>query len=91
MTSSDRFSKGVYNIGGGLNSSFSLLELTSLCQEATGNKLNIDVELTERYADIPIYLSDTTKINILNEWKCELNIEDIIQDVYNWLIDRRNL
>ncbi|MCH2208409.1 MAG: NAD-dependent epimerase/dehydratase family protein [Lentisphaerales bacterium] len=91
MTKPEKFKKDVFNVGGGLKSSFSLLELTNLCREITGNKLDIAGELTERYADIPVYLSDTTKINQLCEWKSELNIEDIIQDVYNWLIDRRNL
>jgi len=44
-----------------------------------------------RYADIPVYLSDTKRICAQSKWKIELNIEDVVQDVYNWLQDNKDV
>jgi CDP-paratose 2-epimerase len=88
LKSPEDYSQGVYNVGGGLSTSFSLMELTGLCEKVTGNSIEIRSEPEERYADIPVYISDTSKINEMSDWKVELNIEDLVQDVYNWLKDR---
>ena len=87
----ENFNKGVFNVGGGLESSFSLFELTNLCREVTGCTVAVSCDMSERYADIPLYISDCSKIKSICEWKNELNIEDIIQDIYNWHKDKKSL
>ncbi|MCM8531799.1 MAG: NAD-dependent epimerase/dehydratase family protein [Lentisphaeraceae bacterium] len=88
MENPEKFQDGVFNVGGGQDCSFSLLELTNMCQEILGKKVTVGKELGERYADIPIYVSDMKRLQSVCDWKNELNIEDILQDVYNWLLDR---
>ena len=84
------FNKGVFNVGGGKESSFSLFELTNLCRQVTGRTVDVSCDMYERYADIPVYISDCSKINGVCGWKNELNIEDIIQDAYNWFTDKES-
>ena len=85
------YSNEVFNVGGGRQSSFSLRELTSLCQDVTGCKIDIAAEKKMRYADIPVYISDCKKIYAHSKWKIQLNIEDVVQDVYNWIQDNKDV
>ena len=79
--------EGVWNIGGGLESSASLLELTTICSEVSGASILITPEHKMRYADIPIYISNTEKIENHCVWKHEKNVLDIIEDIYRWIKD----
>ena len=74
-----------FNVGGGLDVSFSLLELTELCQEVTGNKIHILPELQTRTADIKIYLTDNSKVTTSTGWTPTKSMKDLIQDTYNWM------
>ena len=76
------FKDDTYNVGGGLNNSLSLLQLSSLCQEITGNKPFIEASKEERYADIPIYITDNTKILKSANWSIKKTPSDILEDIY---------
>ncbi|MBA3284460.1 MAG: NAD-dependent epimerase/dehydratase family protein, partial [Nitrosopumilus sp.] len=52
MTNMDTFSNEIYNVGGGLDISVSLKELTIHCEEITGNKIIINSIPENRPADI---------------------------------------
>lgn len=80
-----KFAKGIFNIGGGLKNSVSLIELTEICQNVTGHTVPISSEPETRYADIPIYISDIRKINKHCGWKPQKTVINIIEDIYNWL------
>jgi CDP-paratose 2-epimerase len=75
------------NVGGGLNSSFSLLELSSYCEEITGNKINIKPIQETRTADVRIYVSDCSKLNQVNNgaWYPKKSVKDLVSDTFNWL------
>jgi CDP-paratose 2-epimerase len=74
-----------FNAGGGNEVSVSLLELTALCEEITGNKIDIQRVVETRTADIPWYITDNTKITATTGWKPEKTPKDIIFDIYNWI------
>ncbi|HPN84249.1 MAG TPA: NAD-dependent epimerase/dehydratase family protein [Victivallales bacterium] len=79
-------SKGMpFNVGGGKENSASLLELTDLCRGITGQKIEIGSELETRYADIPVYISDSRKIISLCGWKPRKNIKNILSDIHEWI------
>ncbi len=80
----------IFNAGGGLDVSFSLLELTKLCQDVTGNKIDITPEFQTRTADIKIYLTDNSKIIEKTGWKPEKTIEQLVLDTYNWIKENEN-
>lgn len=77
----------VFNVGGGNEVSLSLKEMTSLCQNITGNKITIDRVVQNREADIRIYLTDNTKVQTHTGWRPQISAEKILQDVYLWIKD----
>ena len=81
----DQVNGATFNVGGGLDVSFSLLELTELCQEVTGNKIQILPELQTRTADIKIYITDNTKVTSTTGWSPTKSMKDLVQDTYNWM------
>ncbi|MFN4082495.1 MAG: NAD-dependent epimerase/dehydratase family protein [Bacteroidia bacterium] len=81
----DLYNNQVLNVGGGIDISFSLLELTKLCEEATGNKINIKPVLENRPADVRIYVGDSSKLYGITNWRPQRNLKTIITDTFNWL------
>ncbi len=75
----------IYNVGGGLERSTSLLELTGLCQKYTGNKIPIKSVYEDRAGDIPIYITDNSKITEKTGWKPEITVEDTIKEISGWI------
>ena len=91
MEDPESFNEGCFNVGGGKESSFSLLELSDLCKKVTGIDLNVGAQLEQRYADIPIYITNNNKIHTRSKWKIQFNVEEIVIDVYNWLQELKKL
>jgi len=81
----DSYNGQTFNVGGGLDVSFSLAELTALCQEITGNKLNISSIPENRVADLRIYVSDYSKLNKLNSWTPKRDLKKLVEDTFDWL------
>jgi len=81
------FADTPFNVGGGPDSSASLLELTGICAETTGNNIEITPEPKTRYADIPVYISDNTAITARCGWKPRKNIRDIVSDIHRWITE----
>lgn len=75
----------IYNVGGGLDVSVSLQELTGICQEITGNKIPIHSVTENRSADIPIYISDNNKIRTQTNWQPLIKPNQILQDIFQWI------
>jgi CDP-paratose 2-epimerase len=81
----------IYNIGGGLEGSVSLTELTRLVREATGRKIRIDAEPKTRIADIPYYVTDYTNAFTDFDWRPTRKPADIVEDVSRWMRDNATL
>lgn len=75
----------IYNVGGGLERTISLLELTQLCQEYTGHKIQIERVNEDRAGDIRIYITDNSKITERTGWKPEITVDQIIQEISGWI------
>ena len=79
----------VYNVGGGSKVSLSLMELTKLCQEASGNTLTIGSIPENRAGDIPLYISDCAKVQKTSGWEPKRSPEKIIDEIVQWIKDYR--
>lgn len=79
------YSGKVFNVGGGFHSSASLQELTEICREITGKKTEILNTNESRKADIPVYISDNSKIFKQSGWKPQKDINNIVQDIFQWI------
>jgi CDP-paratose 2-epimerase len=78
----------VANVGGGPACSTSLLELTELCAEITGNVVDVSAAPEDRPGDIPWYVTDSTRLNGLTSWRPSSTARGILTDVHDWI--RRN-
>ena len=86
----DELSGAVLNVGGGTDVSVSLLEMTALCQEVTGNEIPISSKPETREADIPYYVSDTRRAREATGWKPQMTSKQIVQDLCTWLRDHED-
>ncbi len=83
--SGNGFDGRIFNAGGGRDNSASLLELTDLCREVSGRKVEIGSVPETRYADIPIYISDSSRLQSTCAWRPRKNILRILQDIHGWI------
>jgi CDP-paratose 2-epimerase len=72
------------NVGGGRECSLSLLETTELCRELTGNEVPIGTEVETRSGDVPVYLSDCSRLRSLSSWRPRRTPRDVLVDLLDW-------
>jgi CDP-paratose 2-epimerase len=75
----------VFNVGGGLPISVSLLELTDLCRERTGNEVPIAAVPETASVDVPVYLTDTSRVSEVTGWSPSRDASAIIDDIATWI------
>ena len=73
-----------FNIGGGMVNSLSLLELFSLLEAITGVELNY-TKISVRESDQKIFVADITKAKDILNWKPEINPNEGISKMIEWL------
>ena len=78
------------NVGGGLEISASLQELTALCQKNIGREIPIASETENRQADLRIFLADSSKLFARTSWRPKCNVEKIVADVFEWVRANEN-
>ncbi len=85
MRELDRFDGQVFNVGGGLERSLSLLETTTLCEQITGRRITIHRQPQTRVADVPLYISDHRKVANLCDWRPARGAKQTLSDIYEWI------
>jgi len=75
----------VFNVGGGRMVSVSLVELTRLCKDLTGNVVAIGSTADTAQVDIPIFITDSRRIREAVGWKPSRNLESILGDTLHWI------
>jgi len=82
---SEKFENKIYNAGGGIRNSASLLEMTAICEKITGNKITIESLAETRPADLRVFITDNSRIEQETGWTPGKTVEAIFADIYNWL------
>jgi CDP-paratose 2-epimerase len=85
------FESEIFNVGGSLDVSFSLRELTTICQEITGNSISINSTLENRPADLRIYIGDNEKITQRCGWTPKRSVKKLVEDSFQWLRDNERI
>ena len=80
----DRLAGQVFNIGGGISQSLSLLELFAMLEDKCGVKLGY-TQLPPRLSDQKVFVADNTKITALTGWKPEISASEGISRMLKWL------
>lgn len=75
----------IFNVGGGVELSLSLQELTALCRETTGNTIPMGSDPVDREADIRLYITDNSKVTEQTGWRPEKGIGTILEDITDWV------
>lgn len=81
----ERWDGAVLNAGGGRECSLSLMETTELCRELTGNEVPLEPVEETRQGDVPIYLSDCTRLFGLDDWRPQRSAEQVLADIHEWI------
>ena len=81
----------IFNIGGEINNSISLKDLTIKCEKLTKNKIKFKSVLKTSSYDIPYYVTDNSKLKKIYKWKPSRNIDKILKDIYNWLSNNKTV
>lgn len=89
MNDMESYSGQVYNVGGGPDNSFSLLELTEACSRITGKILPVPGVPENRPADIRCYVTDNSKISAISGWGPKKNKQMLLEDTARWIRDNQ--
>ena len=76
----------IFNVGGGIENTVSLAELTDLCASITGNQIEIGSSIENRPGDLPIYVTDNRKITAFSGWKPQISVPTLLQEVHDWFV-----
>jgi len=70
----------IFNVGGGPQRSFSVMEMLHAIEETTGKTVRLD-HREVRPGDQPLYISDTSKLELLTGWKPRRELTTILADI----------
>lgn len=80
----DKAKGQVFNIGGGMENSLSLLELFELLEKELNVKLNY-TKLPPRESDQKVFVADITKASKIFGWKPEVSAQEGILKMLDWV------
>jgi CDP-paratose 2-epimerase len=63
----------------------SLRELTAMCEQRAGRRLQFGEVAETAAADIPYYVSDNAQVSALCGWSPRRSVETLLDDVFAWL------
>jgi CDP-paratose 2-epimerase len=85
LEQADQLHADVFNVGGGIANSVSLAELTDLCSTLTGVRLDIASRPETRPGDVPIYVTDHTRVSERFGWRPARTARDVCADLSAWI------
>jgi CDP-paratose 2-epimerase len=80
-----------FNVGGGLDTSTSLKELTLLLQDLTGRHLEISSQPESTPVDIPWYVTDATLAQKSFQWQPQHSVKSIFSEILDWLKNNESI
>jgi CDP-paratose 2-epimerase len=80
----------IYNVGGGLENSVSLLEVMSEIERLTGHKVQYEFKPV-RPGDQPIYVSDYRKLQQHVGWAPSVNVRQMLTKMHDWWKENQHL
>jgi len=83
----DTLNGRIFNVGGGLDVSASLCEMTSFCRQITGKTIPIGHDPDNRPADIRIYITDNTRVHQTTGWLPTRDVARIFEDIHAWMVE----
>ncbi len=79
----DKTAGQIYNVGGGMSNSVSLLEVIDQIEDITGKRIQYTLQRT-RPGDQLFYVTDYDKLRKHTGWKPQRNVRQTIQAIFEW-------
>ena len=76
----------VFNVGGGLQTSLSLRETTTICEKVVGRSVPIGSVSETRDGDVRIYVTDNATVNAATGWSPRRGPAEILADTHAWVV-----
>jgi len=89
INSMEKFNGQIFNIGGGKENCVSLKELTAICEKVTGNKIEIASIQENRPADLISFITDSSKIRKITDWKPKKNAYETVFSIARWINENK--
>lgn len=86
LDAADRWDGLTVNVGGGRECSLSLAETTAICEEITGNTIGVTASGDSRPGDVPVYLSDCTRLFAASAWRPKRDPRTVLADIHEWIL-----
>lgn len=80
----------IFNVGGGVKNTLSLLKLIEMLEKKLGKKLNLKFD-DWRAGDQPVYVSDIGKIQKETGWEPKTSVEEGVSRLLTWVEENKNL
>ena len=90
LSSETGWNGSVFNVGGGVDVSTSLRELTDICREVTSTQLDIGAVPETSDLDLRIYLTDSTRVQQTYGWKPQRSVQHIVEDIHGWILNNQS-
>jgi CDP-paratose 2-epimerase len=84
-----RLERGLFNIGGGMNNTISLLEFLEELEALTGKRPKVNFS-DWRPSDQKVYITDTSKLEKALNWKIKTPVKDGIKKLTEWVKDNES-
>jgi CDP-paratose 2-epimerase len=75
----------IFNVGGGMDRSTSLVELTKTCREVTGASIPIGARPETNPVDVRIFIMDSSRVRRAYRWEPIRGVADVVRDVADWI------
>ena len=87
-TNIDKTAGQIYNVGGGMSNSVSLVEVIDEIENITGKRIHFTTQ-RPRPGDQLFYVTDYDKLRKHTGWKPQRNVRQTIQAIYAWWKEHR--
>lgn len=81
---------GVFNIGGGIRNTLSLLELLEILEKETGKKSKINFD-DWRPSDQKVYISDVSRAEKTLGWRANISPEEGVRSLVEWIEENKSI
>ncbi|MBN8868861.1 MAG: NAD-dependent epimerase/dehydratase family protein [Solirubrobacterales bacterium] len=79
-----------FNVGGGRDVSLSLVEASRICARLTGHELEVGAVPEDRDGDVPLYISDCSRLFAHTNWRPKRDAECVLADILGWIRSDRD-
>jgi CDP-paratose 2-epimerase len=90
LANPEHWNGGTFNVGGGREVSLSLREASAICARLSGHELDIGAIPEDRDGDVPLYISDCSKLFAHTSWRPKRDAECVLADIHDWIESDRD-